>query len=155
LLRDELTSCFKRPNFVSQICQSFEGSLVAQGTSEQNAAAGGGGYVVNLCHILKLSPATSVALAYCLTQSKLGVFASESLSILKAKLPELNSTSSILELNEEILRGLIQLIRSSEVHIIWEKKRKSLALTLSYHHLFTQSYRNWDRQKYQALFSIC
>ena len=113
LLHEEIISALKKPNYIIQICQSFEGGnrqkLLLQGNKIFDD------YLINLCRVLKFSPGICVSLAYTLTQSQYRIFSSDSLRILISKIPELVPSGSISDINEDILRGLVQIIYSSEV----------------------------------------
>lgn len=75
-----------------------------------------------------------VSVGYCLCKSQVRSFVIDALKIIRAKLPELNSNAVISEMSEEIVIGLVQLIRSSEVSL-----RHSISKPIPY---FFSNYRS-------------
>ncbi len=114
LLGEEINNCLRKANNSSQLCLAFEGGqrqkLLQQGHKIQED------YISNVCRLLKFSAGLSVSLAFCLSKSQVRSFVAESYRILKARIPELVQSGSYLEISEDILIGLVQLIRTSEVH---------------------------------------
>lgn len=68
-----------------------------------------------ICLILKLSPGHCVMLAYCLAHSQYKVYVQDALKVLKAKLPELVSSGTLSDLNEDALKRLFEIIYKNEV----------------------------------------
>lgn len=72
-------------------------------------------FLINVCTTLKLRTSIAVSVGFCLCKSQVRSFVIDALKIIRAKLPELNSNAVISEMSEDIVIGLVQLIRSSEV----------------------------------------
>ena len=113
MLSEELANAVKRPNFVAQICHSFEGGnrqkFLQQGSPLVEE------FVTDVVKTLGCSPALCASLAYALTQSQYRVYIHDSIRLLKKALPELVSSGTLQELTEETANGLIKLIFVSEV----------------------------------------
>ena len=104
MLHDEILTALKKPNYVSQICQSFE-------TNHRQKD-----YLINLCKFLKFSPGTCVALAYSLLQSpQYRMFTADACKLLQAKLPEIINSNTFSDMSDDVIQGLFQFLYSNEV----------------------------------------
>lgn len=103
MLKEEILLALKKPNYLIQICQSFE-------SSPRNKD-----YLINLCKFLKFSSGTCVSLAYSLLQSQYRAFAVDACKLLQIKVPELITTNSFSELSDDVIQGLYQFLYNNEV----------------------------------------
>lgn len=113
MLRDELVNAQKRPNYVSQICQAFEGGNRRR-VLQQNPQ-GLDDFIANVFKTIGLSPAMQVAVSYALTHSQFRTYSVSGLKTLKLALPNVVPSGSVAEIREEILSGVVKLILSVEV----------------------------------------
>eukprot|EP01038_Epipyxis_sp_PR26KG_P009842 gene9842-13237_t len=107
LLEKEILNCLKRPNSVSQICMIFEsGTRTQVNLSEE--------YLPNICKLLKFTPGSCVAFAFCLCQSQFKPYNIEAIKLLKQKLPDVIPSGTLSDIPEDILHGVIQSIFSTD-----------------------------------------
>jgi hypothetical protein len=72
-------------------------------------------YITVLCRSLKLSSGISVIIGYSLAQSQYKSMSQDAIRFLRLRLPELNSLTSISDMNEEILQQIYHFITTCEV----------------------------------------
>ena len=110
-LHDEIAKILHAPNFVTSMCQIYEGGnrqvvLQSEGRLPDELSP------LNLCNALKLTPSQSVAFAYSLSQSQYQSVVAEAKSLMKSKLVEVTSFN---DLSEGTVHAIVHFISTSEV----------------------------------------
>lgn len=109
VLHEEVQKALKKPNFVSIICQAFEG-----GTREKMLQMGAevpSFFLSGFCRALNLSASQSSVVAFSLMHSQYRSLVQEALKLLKSKIPEMTSVSDV---SEEALQGLTRFVVNNE-----------------------------------------
>eukprot|EP00602_Paraphysomonas_sp_CaronLab_P009030 CAMPEP_0185024952 /NCGR_PEP_ID=MMETSP1103-20130426/8098_1 /TAXON_ID=36769 /ORGANISM="Paraphysomonas bandaiensis, Strain Caron Lab Isolate" /LENGTH=2202 /DNA_ID=CAMNT_0027558051 /DNA_START=281 /DNA_END=6889 /DNA_ORIENTATION=- len=109
-LHDEIAKILHAPNFVTSMCQIYEGGnrqvvLQSEGRLPDELSP------LNLCNALKLTPSQSVAFAYSLSQSQYQSVVAEAKSLMKSKLVEVTSFN---DLSEGTVHAIVHFISTSE-----------------------------------------
>ncbi|CAM9216626.1 unnamed protein product, partial [Ectocarpus fasciculatus] len=109
LLKDEVQRALKRPNFVSILCQSFEGG--AREKMLQMGAQVPEFFLSGFCKVLNLSASQATVVAFALMHSQYRSLVQEALKLLKSKIIELTSVSDV---TEEAVQALTRFVITNE-----------------------------------------
>jgi hypothetical protein len=111
VLQDEILRSLRRPNFVTILCQGFEGGsrekMLQQGVQVPEY------FLPGVCRIIKLSPSQTVAVCFALMHSQYRSLVQEGLRLLKLKLPEI---TTVADIGEEIVQALLHFAVNNEVN---------------------------------------
>lgn len=119
MLQEEISRAIKQPNFVTIVCQAFEGGSRQKLLQSQQGKLPDD-FLSNVIKLLKLPGLYVLAIGCALTQSQYRNLGADGMKLLRSKLNEVTSSNNnftlaiITSMHEEVIRGLILLVSTSE-----------------------------------------